>query len=119
MPDELQETKTRTEIMNSKTYRAIPPERITRVKKLIYYVCAHRVEWYYGTLDNLLKSMSKLRRWRRYSREKKNAYQNSWADIARERNKFNACFSIPSGLIKDILGRGRDADGKQFRYSPT
>jgi hypothetical protein len=63
--------------------------------------------------------MSKLKRWRRYSREKKNAYQNSWADIARERNKFNACFSIPSGLIKDILGYYRDDNGKLCRYSPT
>ena len=105
--------------MNIVDKYTIPPERIARIKTLIYYVCAHRVKTYYGTLDNLLKSMVKLKRWRRYSREKKNAYQNSWADIARERNKFNACFSIPSGLIKDILGRDRDADGKQFRYSPT
>lgn len=105
--------------MNKISGKAIPPERIARIKTLIYYVCAHRVKWYYGTLDNLLKSMSMLKRWRRYSSSQKNAYKKSWADIARERNKFNACFSIPRGLIADILGYYIDDNGKKRRYSPT
>ena len=105
--------------MNDKTYKAIPPERIARVKTLIYYVCAHRAKRYYGTIDNLLKSMAKLKRWSRYSRGQKTLYKNSWADIAKERDKFDACFSIPRGLIADILGYYRGDNGKNRRYSPT
>jgi hypothetical protein len=103
--------------MNKK--QEIPQERVERVRKLLLYVYGHRVETYYGNPENLLKAMAKLRRWRKYSSVQKNAYKNSWAKIAEERCRFNACFSIPRGLIADILGFYRDGDGKNRRYSPS
>lgn len=119
MKNDITAANRKTIIMSDKTYRAIPPERITRVKKLIYYVCGHRVKMYYGTLDDFLKTMEDMSRWNRYSRQQKQAYQKTWSKIAIERNRFNACLSIPRELIADILGFYRDANGKNKRYSPT
>lgn len=100
------------------TIKAIPQERIERIKKLIFYVCAHRVKTYYGTLDNFTKQTATLKRWRRYSKDQKNAYKKSWGTIATERRRFNACLSIPIGLINDIIGSYYD-NGKRVRYSST
>ena len=59
-----------------------------------------------------------MNRWNGYANERKALYPKSWKGIAEERNRFNACMTVPSALIKDIIGWGRDADGKRFRYSP-
>ena len=101
-----------------RNYKEIPADRLAKIKTLIYYVCAHRVKTYYGTLEHYMEATSTLKRWRRYTRERKGTYKNSWAKIAEERRRYNACLSIPTGLIRDILGY-HTVDGIKRRYSPS
>ena len=97
----------------------IPRKRINEAKELFCFLACERVKTYYGTLDKFLAQMEYLKSWDRKSNAAKSAYTKSWATVAEYRNRFNACFGVPSGLLKDILGYGRDPDGKLFRYSPT
>ena len=93
----------------------IPSKRLALIRELLYYIFCSRLKTYYGSLENYLEERAFMRKW--YKSERHSHDKDTLEKIATSRNRFNSCFGIPHGLIKELLGYWKDSEGKNHRYS--